>query len=80
MFGHDGDPLVTVQEKLCCISEALVKPPRIFQNLTSSCKPIATKSRKYSQADKSFMKEKIQKLLAEGISENHLCRLGEPGF
>ena len=71
---------MTVQEKFCCVSEALVKPPGIFENLTPSCKPIAAKSRQYSQADKSFMKEKIQKLLAEGISENHLCRLGEPGF
>jgi len=69
VVGQDRDPLVTRQDGFCCVSEALVNPPRVFQNIIPNCKLIATKSRQYSQADKRFMKEEIQNLHAEGIIE-----------
>ena len=37
VVGQDQDPLVTRQDGFCCFSEALVNPPRVFQNLTPSC-------------------------------------------
>jgi len=34
VVGQYRDPLVTRQDGFCCVSEALVNPPRIFPNLT----------------------------------------------
>ena len=53
----------------CLVMAAKVEQPRIFRSLEKNCKPIATKSRKYSQADQDFIKEEICKLLEEGIIE-----------
>ena len=46
-----------------------MEPPDLFYNLSPDCKPIATKSRKYNNSDKTFIKSEIQRLLSEGIIE-----------
>ena len=53
----------------CLVMAAKVKPSRIFRSLAKNCKPIPLKSRRYSKADQPFIREKINKLLEEGIIE-----------
>lgn len=56
-------------ELTCGLTEAKVNPPRLFGFLTPDVKPIATKSRKYSNSDKAFIRDEISKLLQAGIIE-----------
>ena len=37
-------------------------PPELFAHLTPDCHPIATKSRKYSQSDRNFIRDEVQRL------------------
>ena len=46
-----------------------VDPPDLFSNLTSNCHPIATKSRRYTAEDRTFIIEEVDRLLKEGIIE-----------
>ena len=43
---------------------AKAKAPRLFQFLADDCKPIATKSLKYSVEDQKFIAYKIKRMLA----------------
>lgn len=63
-FGGPRMPL-----KICCISQSFIPPVSLFSDLRHDCKPIAIKSRKYSQEDEEFINFEIQKLLAEGVIE-----------
>ena len=45
------------------------QPPSSFSHLTTDCKPITTKSRKYSQSDRDYIKNEIQNLHKAGIIE-----------
>ena len=47
----------------------VTNPPLLFQYLTKDCRPIATKSRRHSNADCRFISTEIRHLLAEGIIE-----------
>ncbi|VDI61402.1 Hypothetical predicted protein [Mytilus galloprovincialis] len=44
-------------------------PVELFANLTSECRPIATKSMKYSAVDREFIEKETTRLLTEGIIE-----------
>ena len=46
-----------------------MNPPEPFANLSDDCKPVACKSRRYSEPDKRFIKSELQKLVKEGIIE-----------
>ena len=46
-----------------------VDPPALFQNLTSDCHPIASRSRRYTAADRAFIEQDVKRLLKEGIIE-----------
>ncbi|XP_054283469.1 uncharacterized protein K02A2.6-like [Macrosteles quadrilineatus] len=61
-FGGKKPPL------LVC-SCAIVEPPKLFCNLTPDCKPIATKSRRYSDEDMQFIKQEMERLQTEEIIE-----------
>ena len=54
---------------ICGLTTVLVKPPALFANLKSDCKPVAIKSRRYSKADRDFVEIEIQRLLKEDIIE-----------
>ena len=41
----------------------------MFHTITSDCKPIACKSRRYSEEDQLFIREEVAKLKASGIVE-----------
>ena len=45
------------------------EPAELFANLTKDCRPIATRSRNYSQRDKEFIKSEIHRLVQAGIIE-----------
>lgn len=64
VFGGSRPPL-----SICCLMEAKVERPLLFGNLTEDCRPIATKSRRHSDEDETFIREEIKNLLKENIIE-----------
>ena len=66
-FDFGGDkPSLTV----CGLTTLNIPPVEPFKNLTSECRPIITKSRHYSNDDKTFIDRECRRLLKEGIIEN----------
>ena len=66
-FGGSESPL-----NICALAALDTSPPRLFGNLAPDCKPIATKSRKFSLSDKTFIKTEVRNLLKEGIIEQSM--------
>ena len=58
-----GGPLPPLE--VCGLSTLNVDPPAPFQNLTSDCHPIATRSRRYTKPDQMFIKSELQNFLRE---------------
>ena len=54
---------------VCGLSSANVDAPSLFANLRPDCKPIATKSRRFSKPDSDFIHSEIKKLVSEDIIE-----------
>ena len=54
---------------LCSLTAANVPLPALFGNLSPSCKPVSTKSRRHSHSDEYFIRHEVQKLLQDGIIE-----------
>ena len=54
---------------VCGLAAAKVETPALFQNLTEDCRPIATKSRRFTKPDDQFIESEVQKLLTEDIIE-----------
>lgn len=54
---------------VCGLTASTVDSPELFGNLSTDCRPIATKSRKYSAADRDFIDKETSRLLSEGIIE-----------
>ena len=44
-------------------------PVRLFEHLSDDCHPIATKERRYSNADRRFISTEVKRLLDEGLIE-----------
>lgn len=66
VFNYGGpEPPLSV----CGFSTLNIDPPEPFANLTADCYPVATKSRRYSQEDISFINREVERLLKEGIIE-----------
>ena len=61
-FGGDKPKL-----NICNLATLNVDPPSLFQNFSENCKPIATKSRRYSERDKQFINSEIQRVLNKAI-------------
>ena len=51
------------------LAATAVDSPRIFEHLTSECKPKATRSRNYTDEDQRFIASEVQRLLSEDIIE-----------
>ncbi|GFO33886.1 retrovirus-related pol polyprotein from transposon 17.6 [Plakobranchus ocellatus] len=70
---HDGLQMSFQGSKptfsVCGLSTAKVEPASLFSNLLPECKPIATKSRRFSLPDKQFIDAEIHKLLSEDVIE-----------
>ena len=54
---------------ICGLSEIQLPAPKLFSNLSSDCKPIATQSRRFNDSDKVFIRDEVNKLLREGVIE-----------
>ena len=54
---------------VCAVSAATIDEPSFFLNLLPDCKPIASKSRRFSKDDQDFIQQEVSKLLSEGIVE-----------
>ena len=54
---------------VCGLSSLNVKPHDLFANLGDDCHPVASKSHRYSFADKQFIEKETKRLLEEGIIE-----------
>jgi hypothetical protein len=63
-FGGSLNPIT-----LCNVMAMKIETPRIFQHLSSDCKPIASNSRRFSKEDSLFIKQEVVNLLEEGIIE-----------
>ncbi|XP_059059911.1 uncharacterized protein LOC131853113 [Achroia grisella] len=63
-FGGLRDPL-----KICNVMAANLPHATLFSNLSPNVKPVAIKSRRYSEGDQQFIKEEVEKLLKDGIIE-----------
>nr|XP_045611481.1 uncharacterized protein LOC123766425 [Procambarus clarkii] len=61
-FGGDRPPL-----RICGLAAVKVPALSLFSNLAPDCKPIAVKSRRYSEADKLFIKSETARMLREKI-------------
>lgn len=62
-LGGTKPPLV-----ICGLSTLNIDPPRLFSNV-NQCKPVAARSRRYSNKDKQFIKQETARMLREGIIE-----------
>ena len=52
---------------ICSSVISNVSPVNLFKNLLPSCRPIATKSRRFNTDDRSFIQEEIEKLKKDGV-------------
>ena len=57
-FGGDKPNL-----NICNLATLNTNPPLLFENLPENCKPIATKSRRYSETNKKFIDSENQRML-----------------
>ena len=63
-YGGNLPPLT-----FCGLSTMTVEAPELFAHLIGDCRPIATKSRRYSPDDRQFIDAEVRRLLREGIIE-----------
>lgn len=54
---------------VCALAKASIEEPSLFANLLPGCKPIASKSRRFSKEDQEFIHQETNRLLSEGIIE-----------
>ncbi|XP_069743679.1 uncharacterized protein [Narcine bancroftii] len=68
---HNGPhpPLRLLKKQHCSLSVLNIELPLLFTHLTPECTPIATKSRRYSPRDRTFIRTEVRRLLQEGIIE-----------
>jgi len=66
-YGGSQPPLT-----VCGFSKLNIDPPEPFANLTADCRPIVSKSQRYSQEDSVFIDQEVKRLLKEGIIEPSL--------
>ena len=63
-YGGTEPPLT-----FCALTTLNIDPPRLFENLSPDCKPVATKSLRHSRVDKMFIADEIESLLEKGVIE-----------
>ena len=67
--GRKPELIIPNSTPICAISAATIDEPSLFSNLLPDCKPIASKSRRFSKDDQDFIQQEITKLLSEDIIE-----------
>ena len=68
---HGSKPELKILKSIpvCALSAASVEEPSLFANRRPDCKPIASKSRRFSKKDQDFIQQEVNQLLLEGIVE-----------
>jgi len=72
-FGGTGHSLIIDQFSkygICNVAKANIEPTPIFHTLRQDAVPVACKSRRYSDEDKMFIRQEVEKLKKEGIVED----------
>ena len=68
-LGGPQESLVIGVDSCCNVSATTMETPRLFRNLETTSKLVATKSRKFNNEDKEFIQEEVRKLLSDNIIE-----------
>ena len=68
-MGGTKPDLIISNTSPCALSTATIDNISLFTNLLPECKPIATKSRRFSFDDEDFIQGEIDRLLSGGIIE-----------
>ena len=69
LHGPQSD-LIVSNSPSCALAAASVDELSLFANVNPDSKPIATKSRRFSFSDKTFIAEEISRLMSENIIEH----------
>ena len=69
LHGTQSD-LIVSNSPSCALAAASVDELSLFANVNPDSKPIATKSRRFSFSDKTFIAEEISRLMSENIIEH----------
>ena len=67
--GSKPELIIPNSPPVCAVSAARIDEPSLVSNLLPDCKPIASKSRRFSKDDEDFIQQEVCKLLSEGIVE-----------
>ena len=67
--GSQDNLIVSRDSGYCGVSASKLETQRLFKNLDPGIKPIATRSRRFNDYDKLFIKEEVRKLLNDGVIE-----------
>ena len=67
--GPQDNLIVSKDSGYCGISASKPEAQRLLKNLDPGIKPIATRSRRFNDSDKLFIKEEVRKLLNDGVIE-----------
>ena len=68
-LGGPQENLVIGVDSCCYVSATTMETPRLFGNLETTSKLIATKFRKFNKEDKEFIQDEVRKLLSDNIIE-----------
>ena len=66
-FNGESPDLIVSSDSQCSLAAANTNEVSLFSNLAPDAKPIATKSRRYSQDDRNFIQDNVDKLLSEEV-------------
>ena len=69
-FSGPRKSLIISKSTACSVSSISVDSPSLFSNLTSNCKPIFTKSRRFGNDDKHFIQSKIDTMVQDGLTKD----------
>ncbi len=58
--GGSTDFEITDNVQMCSVAAANVEPSPLFDNLSDDCKPVACKSRRYSEEDQNFIRNETR--------------------
>ena len=67
VFNFGGYRPALIVSSIGSLTSMKVEPPRLFEHLTSNCKPVAVRSRKHTPENKRFIRDEVQRLHADGI-------------
>ena len=69
LYGGDMKELRIGGKASCNVTASKIRRSTLFPGLSKDCKPIATKSRRFSNQDKAFINDEIKNLLSNGVIE-----------